>query len=198
MTASYDIDDDILDAAGKLFSQLGYDSTTLKMISEVARVETTLLEEIGREQIYRQVFARLRDIETARIDAALSESTHGVEGIHRVIDAFFDFIVDHPQLPALWSHRGLGDATDVHLSLAEDPPPFIDVLTSTPWEGVAPDLDLRLLAWIVIWSIGTFVHNGFMDEDGRQVFPDDPHAVRRLREQLHKILDALNRTESAG
>ncbi|WP_067450411.1 TetR/AcrR family transcriptional regulator [Actinomadura macra] len=197
MTPRFDIDERILDAAEKLFSQIGYDLTTVKMISEVAEVDLAVLGQTEKEQIYRQVFARLHHIETTQIVAAIKKSSNSIEGIHSAVDAFLDFIVAHPELPALWDQRGLGDAADIHLSPRDYPAPLMKILTTNPWEGIAADLDLRMLAWIIIWGAGRFAHNGFVDEDEQRVFPDNPDALRRFRNQIHEIVDALNKMDTS-
>ncbi|MFI0409085.1 TetR/AcrR family transcriptional regulator [Actinomadura sp. 3N508] len=196
MAHAFEFDESILDAAEKLFSEIGYDSTTLRMVSEVAGEGVDLRTHEGRvkQQLYRQVFARLYNIEMEQIQTAIRTNPKTIAGIHAAVDAFVDFIVDHPEYPALWRHRGLGDAADIQLSPQDYLSPLIVLLTSTRWEGVSADLDLRLLSWFVIWSSGAFAHDGFVDEAGRRVFPNNPQALHRFRNQLHEVLEALNRT----
>ncbi|QXJ23851.1 TetR/AcrR family transcriptional regulator [Actinomadura graeca] len=191
-------DESILDAAEKLFAQIGYDSTTLRMISEVAGGDVTVteLEERGKQQIYRQVFSRLYNIELEQITSAVRDTSNTIEGIHAAVDAFLDFVVEHSALPSLWRHRGLGDAADVPFGQRDYLAPLLVVLTTTPWEGISPKLNLRFLAWVTVWTSGAFVHDGFVDETGTRVFYRDARALQSFRSQLHELWDALNGTDT--
>src|SRR4051812_6595423 len=105
----------ILDAATRLFSALGYDGTSTRMIAEAAglNVATVAYHVGGKRDLYLAVMERAHEVERAAIEDALTRITPDAEGILALVDAYLDFCLSRPEIPALWMHRWLSDASDV-------------------------------------------------------------------------------------
>ncbi|WP_106396636.1 TetR/AcrR family transcriptional regulator [Actinocorallia populi] len=187
------MDERVLETAGRLFAELGYDGTDLELIAAAVgrgSQESSLMRE-GKEKIYRAVIARFSDRDLAHLQEAMKETPHDVAGLHHLVDAFLDFVFSHPEVPGLWEQRALKDAVDLTFPEEEFVPPLLTVLTAQAWEGVRLDLDLRFLGWLLMWSARGFVHGGLPDRAGEQRRADDPDTRRYFRDQMHSLVDRL-------
>ncbi|GLZ11716.1 hypothetical protein Acsp04_19510 [Actinomadura sp. NBRC 104425] len=178
-------DEKVLVVATRLFAELGFDTTTLGMIADAVgkEAEESKLLRLGKRQIYRDAFARLHAMEMARLESAAREVPDGPEGVHHLVDAFTDFVTEHPEFPALWSQRSLKDAIDLRFPEREFPPPLLTVLTSRSWQGLRRDIDLELLSWMIIWTVSCYVFHSRVSE---QDFP-----FGNFRRRLHALLDQI-------
>ncbi|GAA4147829.1 TetR/AcrR family transcriptional regulator [Actinomadura keratinilytica] len=178
-------DEKVLVVATRLFAELGYDTTTLGMITDAVgkEAEESKLLRLGKRQLYRHAFGRLHAMETARLEAAAREAPDDPEGVHHLVDVFIDFVTEHPEFPALWSQRSLKDAIDLRFPEKEFPPPLLTVLTSHSWQGLRPDIDLELISWMIIWTVADYVFSSRVS--GR----DFPFA--NFRPRLHALLDQV-------
>ncbi|ROO85972.1 TetR family transcriptional regulator [Actinocorallia herbida] len=183
-------DEQVLRAAVRLFAEIGYDATTLDMITQTAgpdAARSDLLRE-GKPEIYRAVIEYFHDVEQRYFDRASQEVSRDVRGLHRLIDAALDFALSHPEINAVWEHRGLKDASD--LDFPDGAVPALEsVLVRSPWAGVRADVDLRFVAWAVIWLIQGFVRTGLPDAAGNRRPADDGDALRAFHTELHTWVD---------
>lgn len=193
--------DQILDVATRLFSRLGYDGTTVQMIAGAAGLDVaTVTERVGgKREIYLAVMERITEAERAYLREVAAECTPGLAGVIRLTDAYLDFCLDHPEVPAIWAHRWLLDAADI-TGLEER---FSGVIQSMllrevrkiigggeVYEGELP-FDLEVTAWGSVWCIHGFVLSGFVDEQGRPRSPQDPEALQRVRTYLHQLVERM-------
>jgi len=186
-------DERVLEVAERMFAQLGYDGTTIEMIEDAVGPGSQRSELLrrGKQELYREVFTYLFKLSDDRMRTAAEKAPDDVEGVHYLVDEFFDFVLDHPEMPALWQQRGLLDAVDIDIPEDTYQPPLVTAMTFRRWHGVRPDLDVEFLAWIVMWSLGGFVHNGFPDESGLRRRAEDPAVLQRFREQLHELVGRM-------
>lgn len=186
-----EVDRRVLDSAVRLFAELGYDATDLQLIAAsagVAPAESALLGR-GKPEIYRAALEQIHMLEIAYFDAAAKDSPDDIQGVHLLVDAAFDFALEHPESGAIWAHRGLHDAQD--LTFPEGFAPHLEtVLTSRSWHGIRSDVDLHFLAWTIIWMVMGFAQTGLPDERTRRHGPTDESASRRFRAELHELIDA--------
>ncbi len=189
-----DVDGRVLSVATRFFAELGYDATPLNLIAEAVGTDaerSSLLQAGRKQELYHSVLAHLYDLELAHMEAAAREAPDGIAGLHLLVDAFMDFITEHPETPAIWWHRVLNDAADLRFPEMELPPPFLKVITENPRWGTGPEMDLDVVSWTIMWSMTAFVNDGFFNPSGI----GRPAAYRppldRFRAQLHHIVDRL-------
>jgi len=182
-------DEHVLETAGKLFAELGYDGTDLEMIATaVGRdSEASSLLKKGKQAIYRAVIGHSYERDIADLMTAMKEKPHNVEGLHHLVDAFLDSVLLHPEVPALWEQRALKDAADLTFPEEEFPAQLPMLMTGQTWEGVSPDHDLEFLGWTVMWMARGFVQGGLPDRNGVHRRAEDPASLQRFREGLHKV-----------
>ena len=186
-------DERVLDVAGRLFAELGYDGTDLELIAAAAGREadgSSLLRK-GKERIYHAVLAHYYQRDVVYLQGVLKESRRDVAGLHRLVDAFLDFALAHPEVPSLWGQRALKDALDLSFPEEEFPPPLLMALTSQGWEGVRHDLDLKFLAWVLMWTVRGFVQGGLPDRLGEERYAEHPETLDYFRTRLHELVDRL-------
>ncbi|MDX6744863.1 hypothetical protein [Actinocorallia sp. A-T 12471] len=183
-------DEHVLRAAIKLFAELGYDATTRQMIIQTAGPGATrseLLRE-GKAAVYRAALEHLCDLEHRYYAEAARDLVRDMAGLHRMVDRALDFALLHPEVPAVWRHRGLKDASD--LDLTKDMRPGLEtVLLQAPWSGVRPDADLQFVAWSVVWMITGFLASGMPDGSAPSRKADDPRTLQRFHTELHTMVD---------
>ncbi|MEO3786206.1 hypothetical protein ABGB12_22995 [Actinocorallia sp. B10E7] len=188
-----EMEERVLKAAGRMFSQLGYDATTLEMIAgAVGRgSECSELLQRGKQGLYREVFAYIYKLSEDRMRTALEKASDDAGGLHYTVDEYIDLILEHPEIPALWKQRGLLDAVDIDFPEEHLQPPLQAALTSRRWEGTRPDLDLKFLSWLVMWSMGGFIDNGLPDDSGQCHLADHPPTLQYFRARLHEMIDRM-------
>ncbi|MEO3781910.1 TetR/AcrR family transcriptional regulator [Actinocorallia sp. B10E7] len=193
--------DHILDVATRLFSRLGYDAITVRMIADSAGLDVaTVTDQVGgKRELYIAVLERITGIEYDFLQQKVAEAEPGMAGMILLTDAYLDFCVEHPEVPALWMHRWLSDAADI-TELEERfsgkiQSLLLGAVSKAIGEGEAyegePPFDLELVGWTTVWCIHGFVQGGFMDEKGRTRRPQDPKALRRVRKHLHELVERM-------
>lgn len=183
-------DEHVVDTAGRLFAELGYDGTDLEMIATAVgrESEASSLLKKGKQAIYRAVIGHSYERDLADLMAAMKEKPHDAEGIHYLVDAFLDSVLLHPEVPALWEQRALKDAADLTFPEEEFPAQLPMLLAGQTWEGVGPDRDLDFLGWTVMWMARGFVHGGLPDRNGVHRRAEDPVALQRFRDGVHRMV----------
>ncbi|TDB79921.1 TetR/AcrR family transcriptional regulator [Actinomadura sp. KC216] len=180
----------ILDAAGRLFAALGYDGTSTRMIAEAAglNVATVAYHVGGKRDLYLAVMERAHLAERAALEDALAEVDLDAEGLLTLADRYIDFCVDHPEIPALWMHRWLSDASDVAHLEEQYVRPLTDMVASVAGEVVPDDVDIEYVVWTVVWCTHGFFSGGVLDADGRRHGRDDPRELARFRAHIRRLV----------
>lgn len=179
----------ILKVATELFAAHGYDGASTRRIAEAAglNIATVNYHVGGKRELYLAVMERAHRAEREAVEAALARrpGDDPITVIHHLLDAYLDFCVAHPEVPALWMHRWLSDAGDVNELERRYVTPLVSAVTSVLRPLVDPRVDLEYAVWSVIWCIHGFAKGGVLDAEGRRHGTGDPAALRRFRAYLH-------------
>ncbi|MFI0479518.1 TetR/AcrR family transcriptional regulator [Actinomadura sp. 9N215] len=180
----------ILDAAGRLFAALGYDGTSTRMIAEAAglNVATVAYHVGGKRDLYLAVMERAHLAERAALEDALAEVDLDAQGLLVLTDRYIDFCADNPEIPALWMHRWLSDASDVAHLEEQYVRPLTDMVVSAARKVVPDDVDVEYVVWTVVWCTHGFLCGGVLDADGRRHGRDDPRELARFRAHLRRLV----------
>jgi AcrR family transcriptional regulator len=182
----------LLQLAGRLFGDLGYDGTDLQTIADGTGLPLSRVIELGGDKptLYFTVFTHLHELEFAALSESINGFTPDVAGIQRIGDAFLDFCLAHPQFVGMWMHRWQGDAADLDV---ETPfaAPVLSAMNDIMGKAVRPDLDLEIAIWNMIWCVHGFVSVGIIGSDGRTHGPTNPATVERFRSYLHELIGRM-------
>ena len=183
----------ILKVATQLFAALGYDGTSTRQIAEAAglNIATVNYHVGGKRELYLAVMEAAHRAEKAALETALGRlpGDDPVTAIHRLADDYLDFCVDNPEVPALWMHRWLSDASDITELERQYVQPLLSAVTGALRPAVetgliSADVDLEYTVWTVIWSVHGFAKGGVLDAAGRRRAAGDRAALRRFRAHL--------------
>ncbi|NUR89043.1 MAG: TetR/AcrR family transcriptional regulator [Nonomuraea sp.] len=187
----------ILKSATQLFAALGYDGTSTRQIADAAglNIATVNYHVGGKRELYLAVMERAHQAERAALEPALARLSGGdpAAAIHRLVDDYLDFCVDNPEVPALWMHRWLSDASDLTELERQYVQPLVAAVAAAMEPAVAAGVidaavDVEMSTWSVIWSVHGFAKGGVLDRDGHRRGSGDRAAVRRFRRHLHLSL----------
>ncbi|NJP94144.1 TetR/AcrR family transcriptional regulator [Nonomuraea sp. FMUSA5-5] len=187
----------ILKAATQLFAALGYDGTSTRQIADAAglNIATVSYHVGGKRELYLAVMEAAHQAEKAALEQALARlpGDDPVAAIHRLADDYLDFCVDHPEVPALWMHRWLSDASDITELERQYVQPLLAAVSAALRPAVeagliAAETDLDYTVWSVIWTVHGFAKGGVLDAEGRRRAAGDRAALRRFRAHLHQSL----------
>ncbi|WP_336207364.1 TetR/AcrR family transcriptional regulator [Nonomuraea sp. LPB2021202275-12-8] len=187
----------ILKVATHLFAAHGYDGTSTRQIAEAAglNIATVNYHVGGKRELYLAVMESAHQAERAALETALGclPGREPVAAIHQLIDAYLDFCVERPEVPALWMHRWLSDAGDVNELERRYVRPLVTAVTAalrpSAEAGVIDrGIDLEYALWSVIWCVHGFAKGGVLDADGRRRAAGDRAALGRFRAHLHLSL----------
>jgi AcrR family transcriptional regulator len=180
----------VVDAAGRLFVQLGYDGTTLQMIAEVAGTSTQEISRLveDKQHLYLEVMNRYYNAEAAYMRGVMERISPDSAGLHTLVDGYLDYSVAHPEMRALWVHRWLRDAADVQ-DVERLYRPLLAALVEMFKDAVRTEYDLELGIWNIIWLVNGFIHVGIVDAEGNRRFADHPPTLRRFRAHMHDMLE---------
>lgn len=184
----------ILDAAAKLMGESGYDGVSARDIAEEAGVNKALVFYYwgSKPELFEKVLERYYDAHRDALASAFQSEGTMVERMHRVLDAYLDFIEEHRIYPRLVQQQltGSGPHTDmVRKNLAS----FFDWITEALAE-VSPKTG-PLASKHFYLSISGIVTNYFTvtpalaEQWGTD--PMSPAALAERREHLHWLVDTL-------
>ncbi|WP_018653115.1 TetR/AcrR family transcriptional regulator [Actinomadura flavalba] len=181
----------ILAAATRLFAALGYDGTSTRQIADAAglNIATVAYHAGGKRDLYLSVMERAHRLERAVLEDAVASFTPDAAGVRALLDAYIDFCVEHPEVPALWVHRWQSDAADIADLERRYARPLIDRAAAAV-RAVAPDADAEYAVMTVVWSTHGFCAGGVPGAGGRRG-PGSPGEVRRFRAHLHRVIARL-------
>jgi AcrR family transcriptional regulator len=185
----------IIAVASRLFAQLGYDGTSVQLISDAAGVAPATVTALAgtKTDLYRTVVGRVFEAEQAAVMSVVGSFTPTRTTLARILDAYLDFYVENPYVVKLWLQRRMGDAADVaDLETLYVRPSFLafaDVLH----EAAPQDVDVDYVIWTIIWLVSGFLSTGIMHS--RPL--DHPHGTRLhitpedlddFRAYLHEVI----------
>lgn len=195
----------ILRAATELFAERGYDATSTRTIADSVglNIATVAYHVGGKPDLYREVVRRghqaQRDAMAGPLVAlagAGSDPAEVREALGRFVDAYLDFCVTNPHVPALWMRRWLSEGDDVAEIETDYAGPLVREVSSVVREvldraGMAADLDVDMLVFTIVWTSHSFVRAGIIDHSGRRLSPHDRAMLARFRRHLHDVVDRL-------
>jgi len=184
----------ILDAAAELMGESGYDGVSARDIAQQAGVNKALVFYYwgSKPELFEKVLERYYDAHRDALEPAFRSEGTMVERMHRVLDAYLDFIEEHRIYPRLVQQQltGGGPHTGmVRRNLAA----FFDWITEALAE-ISPQTG-PLAAKHFYLSISGIVTNYFTvtpalaDQWGTD--PMSPAALAERREHLHWLVDTL-------
>ncbi|MFI6298467.1 TetR/AcrR family transcriptional regulator [Nonomuraea sp. NPDC050790] len=189
--------ENIVKVATQLFAALGYDGTSTRQIADAAglNIATVNYHVGGKRELYLTVMERAHTAERAALEASLARLSGAdpVDAIHRLVDDYLDFCVEHPEVPALWMHRWLSDASDLTDLERQYVRPLVDAVTRALEPAVTagvigPGVDVEMAMWSVIWCVHGFAKGGVLDAEGERRGAGDRVALRRFRTHLHQTV----------
>lgn len=194
MSADTDTDR-IIDAATRLFAELGFDGTPLGLIADAAGVDTADISRLtgGKTDLYREVMRRATEEEKVYVSGAADGFSATRQGVGRLLDEYLDFYAAHPEYLGLWLHRRTGDAADTPDLEERYVRPRLGSIVQALREAVPEDVDLDLTIWTIPWLI-----SGFLSQ--RASWTPDAEATRgpvsaeeleRFRAFLHMLLQRM-------
>ncbi|QFY11036.1 TetR family transcriptional regulator [Nonomuraea phyllanthi] len=195
----------ILRSAMRLFAALGYDGTSLDQIADTAGVETTAIG--GHFGTKRELYLAVMD-EANRVIGTVMDSRAAElrdapperrpEALRRYIDDHIDVCAKYPQIPALWMHRWLADATDIDLDPVSTRVMIQHSVDSVDLLARPAGADARLVMYTLFWCINGFSLGGVLDDAGRRRHADDPEMLDRFRAHMHQVLGRVLRLPDDG
>ncbi|MET7328839.1 helix-turn-helix domain-containing protein [Nonomuraea sp. NPDC005650] len=190
----------ILRAATRLFSALGYDGTSMEQITDAAGVEAATVSAhfTNKRELYLTVMEEahrvLAEVIVARADELrAAPPERRPEALHRFVDGYIDLCAEHPEVPALWMHRWLSDASDIDLEPLNAQPLTQRAIDSIDALTEPANADAQFTTYTMIWCIHGFTLSGVLDGTGQRRNADDPRTLRRFRAHMHQLLDRVLR-----
>lgn len=201
MSADADLDR-IIDAATRLFAELGFDGTSPRLIADAAGADPATVDRLtgGKTELYREVMRRATDAEKRAVGGAADGFTPTRQGVERLVDRYLDFYAAHPEYLGLWLHRRTGDAADTADLEEQYVRPRLGGIVKALREAVPGDVDLDLTVWTIPWVISGFLSQRALgtraaaeeesdtDSPYRNISPDE---LERFRTHLHTLLERM-------
>jgi AcrR family transcriptional regulator len=195
----------ILQAATELFAERGYDATSTRTIADAVglNIATVAYHVGGKPDLYREVVRRGHEAQRDAMARPLLElgatgpdPTEVRAALGRFVDAYLDFCVANPHVPALWMRRWLSEGADVAEIETDYAGPLVREVSSVvravlDRAGMAAGLDVDMLVFTIVWTSHSFVRAGIIDHSGRRLAPDESAMLRRFRAHLHDVVDRL-------
>ncbi|MFC4009335.1 TetR/AcrR family transcriptional regulator [Nonomuraea purpurea] len=187
----------ILRVATGLFAGLGYDTTSVEQIAEAAGVRPAAVygHFTDKRRLYLAVMERAHRVLAAVIEPRSDELREApperkAEALHRFVDGYLDLCAEHPEVPQLWAHRWMSDASDI----VDLEPRSAQPLTQYAVDGVASvakpaNLDPLFVTYTIIWCVQGFAMSGALDGTGQRRGVEDARMTQRFRAHMHQLLD---------
>lgn len=189
----------ILDAATELFARHGYDAVGMREIAAAAGVNVaTVHHHMGsKAELYEAVFARMYEAEREALTAAAGPVARRLTGpaadvlggLHEILDAYLDFLEEHPEVTYLWLRRWLEPEEHRRLDEEYALPLYeliAELLEAADREGLIaephPHATIRSVVWAVHGHITASAPLSGAALAGERA---------RFRALAHRILDGL-------
>lgn len=186
----------ILDVAVELFAAHGYDGVSTRDIATAAALNVaTVAHHVGGKRdlylaVLEELHARERDVLKAAVaavpDPLPGESAARRDALLGVLDAYIDFCLATPQVPALWMRRWLSDAEDVQAVERAYAAPLYRMVEDLV-RSASPTVDAHLTLRTIVWTVYGYCTSGLLDDSGRRIPPTDPDAVARFRGHVRSL-----------
>lgn len=186
--------DRLIGVATRIFAEVGYDWTSMRMIAEAAGTDVDrLIETVGEKpELYHEVMVRAVNAERAAMEPVLRSFVPGVQGAFDLVDAYLDYNVAHPEYLSLWLHRWTGDAADTPDLEGMFSRPLAMEVAETIRELTPDDVDGDHLVWTVVWCVYGFLSGGMRhvspDWPQKRGEPVQPGVVESFRAYLHTLI----------
>jgi AcrR family transcriptional regulator len=188
----------IIATATTLFAEHGYDGTSARLVATAVDLNVaTVAYHVGsKADLYQEVMRRAHLAEAEALEKALARfradaAAEPVQAVGGLVEAYLDFCLTHPHIPALWMRRWLSDAAEVAGLEAEYSRPLVDSVRAAVAEAL-PDIaargDIEMTIWTVMWAISGFCRSGILDSEGVRRGPDDEQSVERFRIHLRGLV----------
>lgn len=195
--------DRILATATDLFAQRGYEATSTRAIADAVGLNiATVAYHVGsKPALYVEVMRRAHQAQRDAVVAAMKtlvecdptpEATR--RGLHAFVDAYLDFCLRHPEVPALWMRRWLDEGEDVSAIEQEFAGPLVarvaeQVRSLLVRGGLSGDLDIEMLVYSIVWTTHSFSRAGLVDASGTRQDPSSLAMMDRFRAHIHRVVD---------
>ncbi|MEU0517728.1 TetR/AcrR family transcriptional regulator [Streptosporangium sp. NPDC006007] len=192
----------VIEFAARLFAAFGYDGTYLQGIAEATGHDLAWMHDTfgDKRNLYLAVLERAAQAERAVAEDALAVFPTGdpaeiASAMYALVDRYLEFCLAHPQVPALWVHRWLGDAADIPDVEEKYAAPLIErtreALLSAARAGIIDNhVDLDLMVRTLIWSIYGLLYGEAVTQPEESPSAD-PETLRRYRAHLHQLVDRM-------
>lgn len=183
----------VIDVATRLFSELGYDGTSLQLISDAMGAAPSAIVEVAGDKraLYLEVMSRAFEAERIMLETAIAEAEPGRAAVHQIVDAYLDFHLTHPHNRSLWAHRWVDDAADISELEDRYARPLLNMAAHKIRDAVPPDVDPYYLLGTMVWCVHGFLGSGVLERDHGMRRSDNPEAVTSFRHHLHVLMDRL-------
>jgi len=185
----------ILQAADDLFSELGFDGTSMRDIARRAGVNKALVFYYydNKEALFETVVQRYYEGHQAALESAFDRGGSLGERLHRLIDAYVDFVNAHRGFPRLMQRRvAVGSAADIEL-VRRGIGPLLE-WTERALDGVTPvEGPLAARHFFVTFSgavINFFTYGAALGPSWTTA-PMSQEGINERRAHLHWLVDAI-------
>ncbi|MEV5829473.1 helix-turn-helix domain-containing protein [Spirillospora sp. NPDC052242] len=182
-------DERVRATATHLFAELGYDAVSTQMIADAADVapDTVTDRHGGRRGLYLATFEQIAQRIGEHLDKVGEDFTPDAEGLFRMMDRYLHLCLEHPEVPKLWFHRWMSDASDVTGVEEEVGAPAQRTALAFFTQAIDPALDPEATMWTLVWAVHAYMLSGYPDASSHRRPPDDPETLQRFRRHLHRL-----------
>ena len=183
----------VIDVASRLFSEIGYDGTSLRLIADAMGADPAAIVEAAgdKRDLYLEVMHRAFESERSMLEGAVSGAEPGRPAVHQIVDAYLDFHLAHPHNRSLWAHRWSDDAADISGLEDHYARPLLNLAAAKIRDAVPPDVDPYYLLGTMVWCVHGFLGSGVLERSRGMRRSGDPEAAASVRRHMHVLLDRL-------
>ncbi|GAB3828139.1 TetR/AcrR family transcriptional regulator [Dactylosporangium cerinum] len=185
--------DVILRVATDLFARNGFDAVSLRAVADAAGVDVATVHHHagGKLVLYQSCFALVFEAERRALEPVIAAAAEPggdlLAALHRVVDAFVDFLEERPETTGLWLRRWLEPQR--HAGIDEQfSTPLYDqverVLAAADRAGVLHEPQPHLAVRSLIWAVHAHAVTGLHGE-----IPADSRFA--LRAFVHRWLERM-------
>ncbi len=187
--------DNILLAAEELFGANGFDRISVRDISEAAGVNKALIfYHFGsKDELFKTVLLKYFNDHHIALEAAWSASGDIYERLHRVIDAYIDFMVEHHAWPRLVQQISSTQHKDFVPIVQEGLLPLVrwaEASLSEVADETGPRSAYHLFETVAGAVLHHFTHAPVLAPIWDQT-PLAPHVIAERRAHLHWLVDVI-------
>jgi AcrR family transcriptional regulator len=183
----------ILEAADELFCRSGYDGVSARDIAVQARVNKALVfYHFGsKEELFAQVVGRYYDAHRRALEGSFEGGGPLRARLHRMFDAYFDFMAEHRRYAALIQHEAANPKA--HPLIRRNLAPMLGWIERVLAEAVPGEGPLASRHFFVTFSgavINYFTYAPLLAPAWKGD-PLAPAALEERRRHVHFLVDAV-------